>query len=79
MDLPEAGENVVALDEIKRGDDLRPFEELVEPVLHPKIAAFDQFELLVEFFLQLVLPLEAEVGGADDQKLARLGRGAAIP
>ena len=67
MDLPQAGQNIVALGEVERGDDLRSFEELVDPELLAEIAALDDLELLVELLLQLALPLEGEVGRADDE------------
>ena len=51
MDLPQAWQNIVALRQVERGDDLGPFEELIDPVLLTQIAAFDDLEFLVKFFL----------------------------
>jgi hypothetical protein len=67
VDLPQAGQHVVALRQVQRGDDLGSFEELVDPILLAQITAFDDLEFLVEFLLQLALPLEGKVGRADDE------------
>lgn len=51
MDLPQARQNIVTLGQVKRGDDLGSFEELVYPVLLAQIATFDDLKLLLEFLL----------------------------
>ncbi len=45
----------------------RSFEPLVDPVLLAHVAASEDLELLVEFLLQLALPLEREIGRTDDE------------
>ena len=66
-DLPQPRQDVLSLGEIERGDDALLLEPLVHAELVPDLAALEDEELRVELFLQLALPLEGEVGGADDQ------------
>ena len=58
---------VVPLGEVERGDNLPVFEPLIDAVLLADVAALEHDELLVELLLKLALPLEGEVGRADDQ------------
>ena len=67
MDLPQAGQDVVALGQVERGDDLLLLQPLVDPELVADVLALHHQELLVELLLQLALPLEGEVGRADDE------------
>ncbi len=52
---------------IQRGDDLRRLQPLVDAELLANLVALEDDELLLELFLQFALPLESQVGGADDQ------------
>ena len=56
-----------ALGEVERGDDPVPLQPLVDAELVADVLALEDEELLVELLLQLALPLEGEVGRADDQ------------
>ena len=67
VDLPQAGQDVVALGQVERRDDLAVLQPLVDAELVADVAALEDQELLVELLLQLALPLEGEVGRADDQ------------
>ena len=67
MHLAQAREDVGAFREVERRDDLVLLQPLVDAELVADIAAFENQELLVELFLQLALPLEAQVRGAHDE------------
>ena len=56
-----------ALRQVERGDDPAALEPLVHAELLADVLALEDEELRVELLLQLALPLEGEVRGADDQ------------
>ena len=57
----------VSLGKVERRDDLLLFQPLIDAELIADVAALENEELLIEFFLQFPLPLEGEVGRADDE------------
>ena len=67
VDLAQARQHVGPLGEVERGDDLRLLQPLVHAELVAEVAALEDQESFVELFLQLALPLEGQVGRADDQ------------
>ena len=67
MDLIQSGQNVLSLREVERRDDPFLLEPLVHAELITQVAALQDQKFLVEFLLQLPLPLEREIGGSDDQ------------
>jgi hypothetical protein len=67
VDLAQAGQDVLALGEVERGDDLPLLKPLIDTELLADIAALQDQELFVEPLSQFPLPLEGEVGGADDE------------
>ena len=67
VDLLQAGEDVLPLGQVQGGDDLRPFQPLVHSELVVDVAALHDGELLVELLPEFPLPLEGQVGGADDK------------
>jgi hypothetical protein len=67
VDLTQPGQDVLALRQIKRGDDPVLFEPLIHAELVADVLPFEYEELGIELFLQLALPLKSEVGGAYDQ------------
>jgi hypothetical protein len=67
VDLAKPGEDLGALCEVQRGDDPAALEPLVHTELVADVLAFEDQELGIELLLQLALPLEGEVCGADDQ------------
>ena len=76
VDLPQAGQDFRPLGQVERRDELLLFEPLVDAELVADVVALDDDELLVELLLQFALPLEGEVGGADDQDALGTCRGA---
>lgn len=62
--LLEAGQDLGALREVERGDDLVLLHPLVDAELFPEVAALQHHELLVELLPEFALPLEREVRGA---------------
>lgn len=67
VDLAAAGEDLGSFGQIQRRDNLLLLHPLVDAELVADIAALKDRELLVELLLQLALPLDGKVGGADDQ------------
>src|SRR5262249_8044679 len=61
------GQDLGPLGQVERGDDAVLFEPLVDAELLADVVAAEDDELLVELLLQLALPLEGEIGGADDE------------
>jgi len=66
--LPEARQDVLALGQVERGDQPVSLQPLVHPELLADITALENQELRVEL---LALPLEGQVGRADDQDALR--------
>ena len=66
--LRQSGQYVGALCQVERGDDLTLLQPLVDPELFADVTALEHDELLVEFLVELALPLEREVRGTDDQR-----------
>src|SRR5262249_33327347 len=58
---------VLALGEVERGDDPIALEPLVHPKLVADVLALEHQKLRVELLFEFPLPLEGEVGRADDQ------------
>ena len=67
LDLAQPGQDLVALSQVERGNDLLLLYPLVDTELIAQVAALKHQELLVELLLELPLPLESEVGRRDDQ------------
>ena len=67
VDLPESGQNVLSFGQVKRGDGFLLFKPLIDPKLVPDVAALEDQKLLVELLSQFPLPLEGEIGRANDQ------------
>ncbi len=67
VDLAQPGQDVGALRQVERRDDPVALQPLVHAELVADVLALEDQELLVELLLQLALPLEGEVGRADDQ------------
>ena len=67
MHLLQPGQDLGALGEVERGDDLLLLQPLVDPELVADIAALHHQKRLVEFFPEFPLPLERQVRGADDE------------
>ena len=65
--LLQAGEDVAALGQVQGGDDPVLVQPLVQAELVVHVAAPHHEELLVELLQELPLPLEGQVGGADDE------------
>ena len=67
MDLAQSGEDLLSLGQVEGGDD----PVLLNPLIHAELVAdvltLEHEELRVELLLELALPLEGEVGRADDQ------------
>ena len=67
MDLTQPGEDLLALGQVEGGDDSVLLDPLVHAELVADVLTFEHEELRVELLLELALPLEGEVGRADDQ------------
>ncbi len=67
VDLAQTGENVDAFREVERRDDLPLFDPLVHAELVSDVGTFEDDELLVEFFLELTLPLERKIRRRHDE------------
>lgn len=67
LDLAQPGQDVLPLREVERRDNPFLLEPLVDTELITQVAPLQDQKLLVEFLLQLPLPLECEIGGSDDQ------------
>lgn len=67
MHLSQSREDIGALGQVERGDDLVLFHPLVDAKLVADIAALQNHKLLIEFLLEFALPLEREVGRTDHQ------------
>ncbi|MDW8470219.1 MAG: hypothetical protein RML56_16030 [Burkholderiales bacterium] len=65
--LPQSGQHIGALGQIERGDDAVALQPLIDAELLADVLALQHHELGVEFLLQFPLPLESEVGRADDE------------
>ena len=66
VDLAQPRQDVLPLREIERRDDPLLLEPLVDAKLITQVGPLQDHKLLVEFFLQLPLPLECEIGRTDD-------------
>ena len=53
--------------EVERREDLLLLQPLIDAELIADVTAFDDQKLLVEFFLQVALPLKRQVQGTDDK------------
>ncbi len=62
VDLAQPGQDVLPLREVERRDDPLLLEPLVDAELITQVATLQNQKLLVEFLLQLPLPLEGEIG-----------------
>jgi hypothetical protein len=58
--LPETRQNLTALGQVERRDNLRALKPLIDAVLFANVAALQRFELLIEFVPEFALPLERE-------------------
>ena len=67
VDLLQPWQDLGALGKVQRGDDLLLLHPLVDAELIADVAALQDEELFVELLLQLALPLEGEVRGADHE------------
>ena len=67
VNLFESGQDLVALRQIERRDDLVPLHPLVDAELVADVAALEDDELLVELLAQFALPLERQVRRVNDQ------------
>ena len=67
MHLPQPGQDVGALGEVERSDDLSVRHPLVDAELVAKVATLEDKEGFVELFLELALPLEGQVGRTDHE------------
>ena len=67
MDLPQPGKDFGPLRQIERRDHPIAFQPLVHAELVADVLALHHQELRVELLFQFALPLEGEVGRADDQ------------
>ena len=67
MNLPQPGKDFGPLRQVERRDDPIAFQPLVHAELVADVLALHDQELRVELLLQFALPLEGEVGRADDQ------------
>ena len=65
--LAQTWQNVGALGQVERRDHPIPLEPLVDAELLPKVLSLHDQERGVVLFLELTLPLEGEVRGADDE------------
>jgi hypothetical protein len=65
--LTKTGKNFRALGEVERSENLPLFQPLVDSELLPDIGPLHHQELFVELLLQLALPLEGQIRGADDK------------
>lgn len=65
--LSKAGKNLGAFGKVQRRDDLLLLQPLVDAELVANVAALQDKELLVEFLLQLSLPLERQVRRANHE------------
>ncbi|MBF8306153.1 MAG: hypothetical protein HW398_1341, partial [Acidobacteria bacterium] len=65
--LAHTRQNLVALGQVHRGDELRFVVPEIHAVLHPQIAAAQDVEALLEFVGHFALPLEGEVGRTHNQ------------
>ena len=68
-DLPEPRQDFVPFGQIEGGDDLLLLQPLVDAELIADVAPFENEKLLVKFLLELPLPLEGQVGRANDHDL----------
>jgi hypothetical protein len=66
MNLPQPGKDLRPLRQIERCDQPIAFQPLIHTELVANVLALHHQELRVELFLQFALPLEGEVGRADD-------------
>jgi hypothetical protein len=66
--LVQAGENLVALGEIERRDDVLVLQPLINPELVADIRPLEHQEGLVKLLLELSLPLKSQIGWADDEE-----------
>ena len=67
VDLAQPGQDVLAFRQVERGDDPAALEPLIHAELVADVLAFEDNKLGIELLLQLALPLEGEVCGADYQ------------
>ena len=67
VDLLQPGEDVLPLGQVQGCHDLGPLQPLVHSELVVDVAASHHDELLVELLQEFPLPLESQVGGADDE------------
>ena len=65
--LRQAGQDVGALGQVERGDDLPLLQPLVDAELAAQVGALQHDEPLLELLVELALPLERQVRGADHQ------------
>ena len=65
--LLQSGQDVLALGQIERGDDLLLVRPLVDAELVADVVAHEYDELLVELLAQFPLPLERQVCRTDDE------------
>ena len=63
----QARQNVLSLSEIERRNDVGSVEPLIDAKLLTYVVALQDFEFLIEFFAEFALPLECQVGGANNQ------------
>ena len=67
LHLAQTGQDLVALGQVQRSDDLLLLHPLVDAELIAQITALEDEELFVELLLELALPLEGEIGRCDDE------------
>jgi hypothetical protein len=65
--LPQSGKDVGAFGEIERSDHAAAFQPLIDAELIADVLALHDQEFRIELLFQLSLPLEGEIGRADDQ------------
>ena len=71
LNLSKPGQDFVSLCKVKRRDDLFLFQPLVNAELVADVAAFENEELLVEFFFKFALPLECQIRRTDNKDALR--------
>jgi hypothetical protein len=69
--LPQSGEDLGSLGKVQRRNDLFLLQPLVDAELLADVAPLEDQKLLIELLLEFPLPLEAEVGRADDENPLR--------
>src|SRR5438552_18783988 len=67
MDLAQSREDLLSLGQVEGGNDTALLNPLIYAELVADVLTLEHEELRVELLLELALPLEGQVGRADDQ------------